>query len=91
KNWALKDSDEDLLAAFVRRILRNIYGPLCGRRIEENFPAKKCFSNNPNIERREDLKPDGVMSYHVMLEQLASPTREQQQKIVKYRRFDISG
>uniref|UniRef100_T1GEV5 Uncharacterized protein n=1 Tax=Megaselia scalaris TaxID=36166 RepID=T1GEV5_MEGSC len=26
------------------------------------------------IDRKEDLEPDGVTSYHVMLEQLASPT-----------------
>ena len=39
-----------------------------------------------DIERKEDLEPDGVTSYHVMLEQLASPTGEQQQKTVKYGR-----
>ena len=37
-----------------------------------------------DIERKEDLEPDGVTSYHVMLEQLAFPTGEQQQKTVKY-------
>ena len=39
-----------------------------------------------DIERKEELEPDGVTSYHVMLEQLASPTGEQQQKTVKYGR-----
>ena len=39
-----------------------------------------------DIERKEDLEPDGVTSYHRMLEQLASPNGEQQQKTVKYGR-----
>ena len=39
-----------------------------------------------DIERKEDLEPDGVTSYHVMLEQLASHTGEKQQKTEKYGR-----
>uniref|UniRef100_T1GK63 Uncharacterized protein n=1 Tax=Megaselia scalaris TaxID=36166 RepID=T1GK63_MEGSC len=31
-------------------------------------------------ETKEDLEPDGVRSYRVMIEQLVSPSCEQQQK-----------
>lgn len=89
ESWALKDSDEELLAVFERRILRIIYGPVCEegewrirynnelyqlyqhpsvvrklrtrrlqwaghvQRMEENVPARKCFSTNPNGYRKK--------------------------------------
>uniref|UniRef100_T1GKT5 Uncharacterized protein n=1 Tax=Megaselia scalaris TaxID=36166 RepID=T1GKT5_MEGSC len=124
--YALKDSDEELLAIFERRIFRIIYGPVCEEgewrisynrelyqlyqhpRLFEKFELdvyngldmwrgwKKMFpqenvslETRTDIERREDLEPDEVTSYHVMLEQLASPTDERQQKTVKYRRLTI--
>ena len=47
---------------------------------------KVSLQTRMDIERKEDLEPDGVTSYHAMLEQLASLTGEQQQKTVKYGR-----
>uniref|UniRef100_T1GSX8 Uncharacterized protein n=1 Tax=Megaselia scalaris TaxID=36166 RepID=T1GSX8_MEGSC len=41
-----------------------------------------------DIERKEDLELDGVTSYHVMLEQLASPTDEQQKKYKREAEID---
>ena len=86
ESWALKDSDEKLLAVFERRILRIIYGPICEegewrirynndhlyqhpsvvrklrtrslqwaghvQRMEENVPARKCFSTNQKKRER---------------------------------------
>uniref|UniRef100_T1H409 Uncharacterized protein n=1 Tax=Megaselia scalaris TaxID=36166 RepID=T1H409_MEGSC len=56
------------------------------QKMEENISARKCFSTNPiGYRKKEDLKR-GVTSYQVMLEELLSPTSEQQQKTVKYGR-----
>uniref|UniRef100_T1GSX2 Uncharacterized protein n=1 Tax=Megaselia scalaris TaxID=36166 RepID=T1GSX2_MEGSC len=50
------------------------------QRMKENISATMDF------ERKEDLAPDRVTSYHMILEQLSSPTVERQQITVKYGR-----